>query len=101
MEGLMNVNEAIAAAKDYVKTIYADEQVSHLGLEEVEYDDGFGRWNITLGFSRPWNRPSAVVAGLEAVRTMSPLRRSFKVVTIASDGKVISMKNGPRAEATE
>jgi hypothetical protein len=33
----MDTKEAIAAAKQYIKNIYADEQVTNLGLEEVEH----------------------------------------------------------------
>ena len=32
----MNDNEAIAIAKTYVSEIYADEQVTNIGLEEIE-----------------------------------------------------------------
>lgn len=40
----MDVKEAIAAAKNYVNDIYAEEQVSNLGLEEIEYDENNKRW---------------------------------------------------------
>ncbi len=98
----MDVKEAIKVAKDYINEVLADEQVTNLGLEETEYDPGTGRWNITPGFSRPWNTPRTraqeVLGSLGAV---SSLRRSYKVIAISDEGRVLSMKNCPKFEAIE
>ncbi len=81
----MNVKEAVKTAKDYVQELFSSENLSDLGLEEIEGDGSV--WRITVGFSRPWNR-----AGFGAV--ISAPARSYKVVTISDDdGKVISIKN--------
>jgi len=53
----MDVKGAIATAKHYVKDVYAEEEVTNLGLEEVEHVLAAGNWVVTLGFSRPWNTP--------------------------------------------
>jgi uncharacterized protein YdeI (YjbR/CyaY-like superfamily) len=53
----MDVKQAIETAKTYVKDIYADEEVTNLGLEEIEHARQAGNWVVTLGFSRPWNTP--------------------------------------------
>jgi hypothetical protein len=98
----MDVKEAIAAAKKYVNEVYADEQVTNLGLEEVEHSPGAGSWEITLAFSRPWNTPRTRAQEiLENLGGVSSLKRSYKVITIADDGTVLSMKNRPKAEAAE
>ena len=34
-----------------------------VGLEEVEFDDESDQWLITIGFSRPWDRPESPVGG--------------------------------------
>ena len=52
----MDVKDAVNAAKTYVAQLFADEGLSNLGLEEVEFDDGSGAWRVTVGFSRPWDR---------------------------------------------
>lgn len=49
----MEVKDAMKIAKDYGNEVFADEQVTNLGLEETEYDAATGHWTITLGFSRP------------------------------------------------
>jgi len=98
----MDVKEAIAAAKRYINEIYADEQVTNLGLEEVEHVPGSGNWEITLAFSRPWNTARTRAQEiLENLGGVSALKRSYKVITIADDGTVLSMKNPARVDAAE
>jgi hypothetical protein len=98
----MDVKDAIRIAKDYVNEVFADEHVTNIGLEETEVDADTGHWIITLAFSRPWNTPrTRAQEVLENLGAVSSLRRSFKVITVADDGHVISMKNRVRAEAAE
>jgi uncharacterized protein YdeI (YjbR/CyaY-like superfamily) len=98
----MDVSEAIAAAKKYVNEVYAEEQVTNLGLEEVEHILTAGKWIITLGFSRPWNTPrTRAQEVLENLGAVSSLKRSYKVITMADDGTVLSMKNRAKTDATE
>jgi hypothetical protein len=94
--------EAIAAAKDYLKKIYADEQITNLGLEEIEHSATSGNWVITLAFSRPWNTPrTRAQEVLETIGGLSPLKRSYKTITMGGDGTVLSMKNRVREDAVE
>ena len=98
----MDVKEAIATAKKYIQDIYADEHVTHLGLEEVEHLQQAGQWHVTLGFSRPWNTPrTRAQEVLENLGDLAPMRRSFKVVTVADDGTILSMKDRARLYAAE
>ncbi len=98
----MDVKDAINIAKTYITEVFADEHVSNLGLEETEYDAGTGGWSVTVGFARPWNTPrTRAQEVLENLGAVSGLRRTFKVITIADDGTVISMKNRTTAEAAE
>jgi uncharacterized protein YdeI (YjbR/CyaY-like superfamily) len=98
----MDVKEAIAAAKKYVNEVYAEEQVTNLGLEEVEHIPADGNWMVTLAFSRPWNTPrTRAQEVLENLGAVSSLKRSYKVITVADDGTVLSMKNRAKADAAE
>ncbi len=85
----MDVKEAVAKAKAFVAETFADENPVNLGLEEIEFDVPGGVWQVTVGFSRPWQQASGVVAFAQGAR----LGRSYKVVTLAEDGKVLSIKN--------
>ena len=83
----MDVKEAIALAKTYVREIFSDEKIVDLGLEEVEFRPYGNVWRITLGFARP----SDQVAGL-----LSRARedRIYKTVEIEDGTKVVrSVKN--------
>ena len=65
----MEVKEAIQTAKRWVADVLQEENVSNIGLEEVEFTNGL--WRITIGFSRPWNtvkNPLTILSGEQAVR---------------------------------
>ncbi len=90
----MEVKEAIAATKAYVSDIYADENVSNIGLEEVMHDDARDQWKITVGFSRPWPAPrTRTLEILEGLGAASASRQSYKTLLPSSDGRVLSMVN--------
>lgn len=87
----MDVKEAVNAAKTYVAELFANEGLSNLGLEEVEFDDSIAAWKVTVGFSRPWDRPASSFAVLTQAMSMP---RSYKVVLIEdATGRVVSVKN--------
>ena len=87
----MNVKEAVAHAKAHILDLFADENLTNIGLEEVEYEDQSGEWIVTIGFSRPWDEPRNTLAVLAAGNAP---RRSYKVVRISNDSnQVLSVKN--------
>lgn len=99
----MNAKEAVAAAKTYVEEMFADEQITDLGLEEVEFEDATNCWRITVGFSRPqiaetynknpFNELRKGGSLIEMMREKA-LSRSYKVVTINDNSaQVVSVKN--------
>jgi len=91
----MDVKEAISSAKAYLADIYADESISNVGLEEVEYDHAADRWLVTLGLSRPFNTPrTRAQEVIDSINGAAPsLKRMYKVLTLTADGTVVSMKN--------
>lgn len=98
----MDVKQAVEAARNYIEELFADEKVTNLGLEETEYDPAEHQWRITLAFSRPWNTPrTRAQEVLENLGASPSLRRSYKVLTISDDGRVLSMKNRPRVEVAD
>ena len=86
----MDIHGAIKAAKDQVKGIFAEENISNIGLEEIERNQEDKIWIITIGFSRPWDEPddrSAIIIGRKKPRT-------YKVITLSEDdGRMLSIKN--------
>ena len=82
----MNVKDAVHTAKAYVADIFEDEQITRLGLEEVEFDSAIGEWRVTIGFNRLWDANNALTTALTSELYRN---RSFKVVRIKdSSGEV-------------
>ena len=88
----MDVQSAVALAKQHVLELFASEGITNLGLEEVEFDEPSNVWQVTLGFSRPWDEPRNPFAAM-AGRDPYP-KRSFKIVRIHDPSqRVMSVKN--------
>lgn len=71
----MDVKEAVRIAKEYLDDLYDGENIADIGLEEAVFNNELDNWDITIGFSRPWDTRNSVVTALR-------LRRSYKVISI-------------------
>lgn len=89
----MNMKEAAEAAQRYVADIFGSEKVSNLSFEEGRFDKPSKSWLITVGFTRPWQKPaSAALQGLEP--------RTLKVVVISdADEALLEIRDRSLAEA--
>ncbi len=87
----MDVRDATRKAKEYLVDLFDGEEIKHVGLEEVVFDETANCWGITIGFSRPWDRnahPTALAVAFGDRR----LARSYKVIRVnADDGRVVSL----------
>ena len=84
----MDVRQAARTAKEYVVDLFAGEEITDVGLEEVVFDDISNYWEITIGFSRPWDHKGGLITALGDGR----FGRSYKVIRIDDDdGHVVSM----------
>ncbi|CAK8713483.1 MAG: hypothetical protein CDV28_102192 [Candidatus Electronema aureum] len=84
----MNVKAAVKLAKEYVLDLFNEENLTNLGLEEVDFDDRAGEWIVTLGFSRPWDEPRNTLASLAQASTP---HRSYKIVRIDNTTEEVKM----------
>ena len=90
----MDDRQAIAAAKAFVGDVYADEGVGSLRTEEFEHLPNAGHRLVTFSFTRDWNAPrTRAQEVLEKLGAETPIQRFFKVVTIAEDGAILSIKD--------
>ena len=84
----MDVIEAAQTARKYLIELFSDEEIMHVGLEEVDFDAISNDWKITIGFSRPWDHKNILSTALGEGRPA----RSYKVVRIHDDdGRIISL----------
>ncbi len=87
----MDVKAAVKLAKEHVLDLFDEKNITNFGLEEVDYNDNTGEWLITLGFSRPWDKPNNTLASPLAQSTVP--HRSYKIVCIDDKaGQVKSVK---------
>ena len=83
----MDVKDVTRTAREYITDLFADEQITNLGLEEVVYDVDSKQWRITFGFARPWDRQ-----GDMGVRMGLKAPRAYKVVRVDdNDGSVVAL----------
>ena len=74
----MDVKEAAQKAKEYLTELFAGEEFTNVGLEEIDFDAMSNDWKITMGFSRPWDHKNVISA---TFGEGSPAR-SYKVASV-------------------
>ena len=77
----MEVKDAVQTAKEYLADLFDGEQIMNVGLEEVVFLNESNAWNITIGFSRPWDQRNVLATALGEGRPA----RSYKVLRINDD----------------
>lgn len=77
----MDVKSAVKKAVQYIQEVFETENITNVGLEEITFDDSQSIWEVTVGFSRPWDKkPSLQLNPLLAMR--EPLAREYKTIFI-------------------
>jgi hypothetical protein len=86
----MDVKEAVNIAKNTISELFNDVMISDPSLEEVEHDTANDVWKITVGFLRGETQ-TKLIAGFQP--TLQHVRRTYKVVNIANDNRILSVKD--------
>ncbi len=90
----MDVKQAVQSAKEYLGELFSGETITHVGLEEVVFDDTSNCWKITVGFFRPWDRNGEELNPLLTQLRDRHVRRTYKIVQIDDDsGQALSLTN--------
>lgn len=95
----MEIKNAVRTAIDSVQDLFQAENLTNLGLEEINFDDASDEWVITVGFSRPWNYREVGMLGTTIASAVIGAQvahpeRDFKLVRVRdSDGHIMSVKN--------
>lgn len=86
----MNVKTAVKKAIEHITDLFINEKPVNIGLEEVVLNEADDAWEVTIGFSRPWDYPQA---GLLANFQQNNPKRQYKIVKIDNQSeKVKSIK---------
>lgn len=89
----MEMKKAVVLAKGYVADLFSEEDIGEIGLEEIEFDEAHGLWNVTIGFRRPWKRDPGKDSMI-AVLSQTYRERWYKVVQVAdASGKLVAIKD--------
>jgi hypothetical protein len=85
----MQIAEAVAEAKKFLSEVFAEQDISGLRLEEIEFDEAKRQWNITISFLRGGADSTA-----SFLQEMISRQRVYKVITISDEsGRMISIKS--------
>lgn len=90
---MITAQDAVSAARDYLKTIVEDRELQHLRVEEIELSEDRSQWLVTLGWVEPANRTVAGSIGVYTRPAVEALPRVYKLFPVdAETGTVSSMK---------
>ena len=87
------VKTAVSNAMQFIRELYADEQIKDVLLEEVEFSEPADQWLITIGFMRNKIKDKSSSSIADLILPERETIRKYKIVHIdAQSGKPISMK---------
>jgi hypothetical protein len=91
----ISMKNAVSIAKENIKTLYEDDPLQGLALEEIELvtDGGRERWAVTLGFFRAKSVKPHSSVGTSIFLPQAPIEnRVYKIVMVdANTGDFIKM----------
>ena len=89
----LSPREAVAKAEEFVRSLYAKDDLTGLRLEAVELSDGETDWIVTVSFL-PRVYPDETSGGSALLGGPVINRRLYKEISVrASDGVAHSMTN--------
>lgn len=88
-------SSAIAAAKQYFADFFGAEKVQNILLEELDFDESQGIWNVVIGFDvgrTKMRQPSMNALAAFAQHEIVPVREARRFVIRDSDGGLVKME---------
>ena len=82
--------EAVQTAKDFVRRVFADEQISRPRLEELTHDPDTGEWRVTIGFAFEVSPHPVDAPALSPLARKVYGNRMYKVVHIQNETSEVS-----------
>ncbi len=81
----MDMKSVATAAKQHIASLYSDEGISDIGLEEICFKETQQAWFVTVSYSHPKDKPLNQMACLATghPRTTKTLRIKSKLIVEA------------------
>jgi hypothetical protein len=87
------IKTAVSNAMQFIRELYAEDQIKDILLEEVEFSEPADQWLITIGFTKYKIQEYSLPAVTDLILPERETVRKYKTVHIdAQSGKPISMK---------
>ncbi len=87
------IKTAVSNAIEFVRELYAEDQIKDILLEEVEFSEPADQWLITIGFTKYKIQEYSLPAVTDLILPERETVRKYKIVHIdAQSGEPISMK---------
>lgn len=78
----VDVRQAVAAVRAFIKDLFGEQQLEFSRLEEVGYDEDANEWWVTMSLASP----ASIVLSKDAPRDLK------RFIVDASNGEVMSMR---------
>lgn len=93
----VDMKTAILMAKRHLQELTEGEGIQNVGLEEISYDDKTEKWEVLLGYNRPWDTYKEIPSGTApsafgTVPTVTRTHRTFKYIELNKDGNLVGFK---------
>lgn len=89
---MADLKQAVAAAMEYIKGVYAPEELIDSMLEEVQMSDDGKYWLITIGFSHPKFTVYPLQELFQDKLMGEKYQRIYKVIQVrVDDGQPVAM----------
>jgi hypothetical protein len=90
---MVEVQQAVQIALQYVDKLFGGDTAKQLQLEEVELSDDERHWFITIGFNQPVTFEGDFLSEALKSITRPRVERKYKVIDVdAKSGKVRAVK---------
>ncbi len=90
---MIDVKQAVKIAFEYLSSLYEQDELHDLLLEEVELSDDELYWFVTLGFTQNLSVPPGPYRHVDVLTIPRYSTRVYKVIEIdANTGQALSMK---------
>jgi hypothetical protein len=93
----VDMKAAISMAKRHLLELTDGEGIQNVGLEEISYDDKDEKWEVLLGYNRPWDTYKEIPSGANlnafgTVPTITRTHRTLKYIELDKDGNLVGFK---------